>query len=299
MITYWLPQISKSFENNTTITIKHTLNIWNIRYNKPSVNMANDELDVFFQHLLDPRNGAGFHQDYGFISLLGSTLIGLSDLSIYRGLMKTEFTIKVCRYLDLKDVLVMCNVIEVVLNKPKKIHFGMENPNNNIMKMIGSTVNIDVKLVKVKLRFTKRIQGFRSRVEATKAYKQLIQLQIEHWNQADKLKRQFNRHINKHPFHPKYKTIQCKTHTEKTIQFNISDNTLLFNGNNQSMINTDIDIVLDLIDENDIIERMKRHNSKYIVESIYEYAILQVTLVVIRSLMYMKQTMSIYQSTIQ
>ncbi|OAJ44484.1 hypothetical protein BDEG_27706 [Batrachochytrium dendrobatidis JEL423] len=152
---------------------------------------------------------------FDFKSLLGSTLIGLSDLSIYRGLMKTEFTIKVCRYLDLKDVLVMCNVIEVVLNKPKKIHFGMENPNNNIMKMIGSTVNIDVKLVKVKLRFTKRIQGFRSRVEATKAYKQLIQLQIEHWNQADKLKRQFNRHINKHPFHPKYKTIQCKTHVHQ------------------------------------------------------------------------------------
>ena len=87
--------------------------------------------------------------------------------------------------------------------------------------------------------------------------------------------------------------------TEKTIQFNISDNTLLFNGNNQSMINMDIDIVLDLIDENDIIERMKLHNSKYIVESIYEYAILQVTLVVIMSLMYMEQTMSMYQSTIQ
>ncbi|EGF84496.1 hypothetical protein BATDEDRAFT_22595 [Batrachochytrium dendrobatidis JAM81] len=178
------------------------------------------------------------------------------------------------------------------------------------MKMVGSTVNIDVKLVKVKLRFTKRIQGFRSRVEPTKAYKQLIQLQIEHWNQVGKLKRQFNRHINKHPFHPKYKTIQCKTHvhqcgrvdakyteeitnqnigywldiqfgymlqnvdTEKTIQFNISDNTLLFNGNNQSMINMDIEIVLDLIDGNNIIECMKHHNSKYIVESIYEYAIL-------------------------
>ncbi|OAJ44510.1 hypothetical protein BDEG_27732 [Batrachochytrium dendrobatidis JEL423] len=83
------------------------------------------------------------------------------------------------------------------------------------MKMIGSTVNIDVKLVKVKLRFTKRIQGFRSRVEPTKAYKQLIQLQIEHSNQAGKLKRQFNRHINKHPFHPKYKTIQCKTHAHQ------------------------------------------------------------------------------------
>ena len=81
--------------------------------------------------------------------------------------------------------------------------------------MIGSTVNIDVKLVKVKLRFTKRIQGFRSRVEATKAYKQLIQLQIKHWNQTSKLKRQFNRYINKHPFHPKYKTIQCKTHVHQ------------------------------------------------------------------------------------
>ncbi|OAJ43881.1 hypothetical protein BDEG_27194 [Batrachochytrium dendrobatidis JEL423] len=81
--------------------------------------------------------------------------------------------------------------------------------------MVGSTVNIDVKLVKVKLRFTKRIQGFRSRVEATKAYKQLIQLQIEHWNQTSKLKRQFNRHINKHPFHPKYNTIQCKTHVHQ------------------------------------------------------------------------------------
>ncbi|OAJ45451.1 hypothetical protein BDEG_28591 [Batrachochytrium dendrobatidis JEL423] len=200
---------------------------------------------------------------FDFKSLLGSTLIGLPNLSIYRGLIKTEFTTKVCRYLDLKDVLVMCNVIEVVLNKPKKIHFGMvstnnwigftfyyclnslemletcwkpvgnlletcwkpvgnlletcykENPNNNIMKMIGSMVNIDVKLVKVKLRFTKRIQGFRSRVEPTKAYKQLIQLQIEHWNQASKLKRQFNRHINKHHFHPKYKTIQCKTHAHQ------------------------------------------------------------------------------------
>ncbi|OAJ45433.1 hypothetical protein BDEG_28573 [Batrachochytrium dendrobatidis JEL423] len=139
---------------------------------------------------------------FDFKSLLGSTLIGLPNLSIYRGLIKTEFTTKVCRYLDLKDVLVMCNVIE-------------ENPNNNIMKMIGSMVNIDVKLVKVKLRFTKRIQGFRSRVEPTKAYKQLIQLQIEHWNQASKLKRQFNRHINKHPFHPKYKTIQCKTHAHQ------------------------------------------------------------------------------------
>ncbi|OAJ43813.1 hypothetical protein BDEG_27130 [Batrachochytrium dendrobatidis JEL423] len=179
---------------------------------------------------------------FDFKSLLGSTLIGLSDLSIYRGLMKTEFTTKVCRYLDLKDVLVMCNVIVVVLNKPKKIHFGMETLNNNIMKMIGSMVNIDVKLVKVKLRFTKRIQGFRSRVEATKAYKQLIQLQIEHWIQASKLKRQFNRYINKHPFHPKYNTIQ---HSARHMLTNVME--LMQNIPKKSPIKTlDIGLIFNL-----------------------------------------------------
>jgi hypothetical protein len=40
------------------------------------------------------------------------------------------------------------------------------------------------------------------------------------------------------------------------------------------MINNDINVILDQIEQDTIVERLKRPNSKYSIERIYEYVIL-------------------------
>lgn len=62
--------------------------------------------------------------------------------------------------------------------------------------------------------------------------------------------------------------------TDERIQFYPSDNTSFFNVNDLPIVNTSIDRVLNQLDGDDLLEKLKRPNSKWSVESIYEYVLL-------------------------
>jgi hypothetical protein len=61
--------------------------------------------------------------------------------------------------------------------------------------------------------------------------------------------------------------------TSEQIHYTPNQNTSFFDGT-QVMVNTDINVVLDQIHQDSIAEQMKRPNSKYSIEKIYEYVIL-------------------------
>lgn len=66
---------------------------------------------------------------------------------------------------------------------------------------------------KVRLRFRKRIQGFSSGLEGTKAYLQLLKFQKQERKRIGQEKRLFSRYyIKKFPFKPQSKTIQWTRH---------------------------------------------------------------------------------------
>jgi hypothetical protein len=60
----------------------------------------------------------------------------------------------------------------------------------------------------------------------------------------------------------------------ETTNFYPSENTSFFNDGEIPMINNDINVILDQIEQDTIVERLKRPNSKYSIERIYEYVIL-------------------------
>jgi uncharacterized protein YlzI (FlbEa/FlbD family) len=61
--------------------------------------------------------------------------------------------------------------------------------------------------------------------------------------------------------------------TSEQIHYTPSQTTSFFDGN-QVMVNTDISVVLNQIHQDSITEQMKRPNTKYSIEKIYEYVIL-------------------------
>jgi stress-induced morphogen len=62
--------------------------------------------------------------------------------------------------------------------------------------------------------------------------------------------------------------------SDERIQFYPSDNTSFFDVNDLPLVNTSIDLVLNQFDGDDLLEKLKRPNSKWRVESIYEYVLL-------------------------
>ncbi len=128
---------------------------------------------------------------------------------------------------------------------------------------------------KVKHIFIKRIQGFTSGLEGTKAYLQLLTFQKQERKRIGQQKRLFTRyHIKKYPFKPQSKTIQWTRHlflgfdelkqnivknhhnqtqrywfdiqfgyilrnveTDEKMQFYPSGNTSLFNANERPLVN--------------------------------------------------------------
>lgn len=178
--------------------------------------------------------------------------------------------------------------------------------------IIAVLKNIRVKSIKkVKLRFRKKVQGFISGIAGTKAYNAFIELQKEiKKRRASEEKRQYRNYVRKHPYEPKSKTVIWKryqyindeqlrqtiqkNHTEQRLRYYLdiqfgyvlqnvetseqihytpNQNTSFFGGN-QVMVNTDISVVLDQIHQDSITEQMKRPNTKYSIEKIYEYVIL-------------------------
>ncbi|OAJ45357.1 hypothetical protein BDEG_28504 [Batrachochytrium dendrobatidis JEL423] len=61
--------------------------------------------------------------------------------------------------------------------------------------------------------------------------------------------------------------------TDDRIQFYPSDNTC-FNINDSPLVNSTIDTVLNQLDGDDILEKLKCSNSKWSIENIYEYVLL-------------------------
>ncbi|EGF76382.1 hypothetical protein BATDEDRAFT_28596 [Batrachochytrium dendrobatidis JAM81] len=61
--------------------------------------------------------------------------------------------------------------------------------------------------------------------------------------------------------------------TDDRIQFYPSDNTC-FNVNDSPLVNSTIDTVLNQLDGDDILEKLKCSNSKWSIENIYEYVLL-------------------------
>lgn len=58
------------------------------------------------------------------------------------------------------------------------------------------------------------------------------------------------------------------------FSFIFSDNTSFFNVNELPLVNTSIDLVLSQLDGDNLLEKLKRPNSKWSIESIYEYVLL-------------------------
>ncbi len=163
----------------------------------------------------------------------------------------------------------------------------------------------------MKLQFRKKVQGFISGVAGTKAYNAFTKIQKEtKKRRALEEKRQYRNYVRKHPYEPKSKTVIWKrfkyiseddlrqtirkNHTEQRLRYYLdiqfgyvlqnvetseqihytpSQNTSFFDGT-QVMVNTDISVILDQIHQDSITEQMKRPNTRYSIEKIYEYVIL-------------------------
>ena len=145
-----------------------------------------------------------------------------------------------------------------------------------------------------------------SGISGTKNYNELIQLQKERKKQAAKIKRKYNAYVKKHPFEPKSSTVQWirqmytgveelkqtilnnhlnqkvrywfdikfgyilrNVENNETITYYPSWNTSYFD-KEKPMINNNINVVLDQMEQDSIMEKLKRPNSKYSIERIYE-----------------------------
>ena len=93
---------------------------------------------------------------------------------------------------------------------------------------------------------------------------------------VDELKQTiFNNHVNqklRYWFDIKFGYILRNVESSELTNFYPSANTSFFNGE-IPMINNDIHVVIDQIEQDAILERLKRPNSKYSIERIYEYVI--------------------------
>jgi len=164
---------------------------------------------------------------------------------------------------------------------------------------------------KVKLRFRKHVQGYTSGLDGTKAYFELKELQKQERKRKGQEKRLFSRyHIKKHPFKPQSRTVKWtrnlfvgvdelgqnifnnhhqtlrywfdiqfgyvlrNVETDERIQFYPSGNTSFFNLNEHPLVNTSVDRILEQLAGNDILERLKRPDSRWSIERIYEYVLL-------------------------
>ena len=195
--------------------------------------------------------------------------------------------------------------IELILN--------VEENKNNIKNMIAVMINKTSKHIKkIRLTFRKYLRGVTSGVEGTKAYFEQIKLQREQIKKLGQEKRLFTRyHIKKHPYKPRSKEIKWSRHlfinaedlksklienhhkqqlrywlniefgyilrnieTSETTKFYPSYNTSFFDVNKLPMINTSIDEVLGELTNDNIIEKLKRPNSKWVIQRIYEYIVL-------------------------
>ena len=177
--------------------------------------------------------------------------------------------------------------------------------------MISSITNLDVgRARKVKLRFKSTFKG--SSVEWT-MLKPITNFYSYKTNRkrAGQEQRSFSQyHIKKYSFWPKSKPIHWSRHlftnldelkftikenhkkqalrywfdiqfgyvlrnieTDDRVQFYPSDNTC-FNINDSPLVNSTIDTVLNQLDGDDILEKLKCSNSKWSIENIYEYVLL-------------------------
>ncbi|OAJ40907.1 hypothetical protein BDEG_24590 [Batrachochytrium dendrobatidis JEL423] len=124
---------------------------------------------------------------------------------------------------------------------------------NDIKVMIALLMGIRrAEINGVKLRFRKRITCFSSGVEGTIAYLQLIEFQKK------ERKRLYSRNVE----------------TDERMQFYPSVNTSFFNINGHPLVSNTVDGVLEKLGGDDILERLKRPNSKWNIDSIYEYVLL-------------------------
>jgi hypothetical protein len=80
------------------------------------------------------------------------------------------------------------------------------------------------------------------------------------------------KHIGRKHRNPKY--VLRNIETDERIQFYPSDNTSFFNVNELPLVNTSIDLVSSQLDGDGLLEKLKRPNSKWSIESIYEYVLL-------------------------
>ena len=173
----------------------------------------------------------------------------------------------------------------------------------DIRSLIGIKTKRKLKEIKkVKLRFRKHIQGYTSGLNGTKAYFELKELQKQERKRKGQEKRLFSRyHIKKHTFKPQSRTVKWTRHlfvgvddlrqnilnnhhhqTQRywfDIQFGYpSGNTSFFNVNEHPLVNTSVDNILEQLGGDDVLERLKRPNSRRSIERIYKYVLLTTSL---------------------
>lgn len=164
---------------------------------------------------------------------------------------------------------------------------------------------------KVKLRFRKHVKGFTPGLDGTQAYLRLLKLQKEQRKQKGLQKRLYSRYVKNHPYKPTSQTIKWSRHqfidvedmkqnivanhnnqkerywfdiqfgnilrnveTCEHVQFYPSGNTSFFNVGEHPLVNDSIHAILEQIEGDNIVDKLKRPNSKWTIERICEYVIL-------------------------
>jgi hypothetical protein len=196
--------------------------------------------------------------------------------------------------------------IDLILNKNNKKRKMVKGIISHITKLSLNNIS------HVKFRFRKYVQGFTPGIEGTNKYNQLIQLQKDVRKKQGQLKRKYTLYKKKYPFKPKSKTIQYSRHrfidiqdlhnniqtnhqrqtlryrfdiqlgfhlrnieTDEIMTFYPSENTSIFSENEQiPLINNSVDYLIQDLEQSSLIERLKRPNSKWSVEGVYEYVLL-------------------------
>ena len=196
--------------------------------------------------------------------------------------------------------------IDLILNKNNKKRKIVKGIISQITKLSLNNIS------HVKFRFRKYVQGFTPGIEGTNNYNQLIQLQKDLRRKQGQLKRKYTLYKKKHPFKPKSKTIEYSRHrfidiqdfhnniqinhrrqtlryrfdiqlgfhlrnieTDEIMTFYPSENTSIFRESEQiPLINTSVDHLIKDLEQSSLIERLKRPNSKWSVDNVYEYVLL-------------------------
>ncbi|CAF3781358.1 unnamed protein product [Rotaria socialis] len=196
--------------------------------------------------------------------------------------------------------------VDFILNKNNKKRKMVKGIISQLTKLNLNNIS------HVKFRFRKYVQGFTPGMEGTNKYNQLIQIQKDLRRKQGQLKRKYTLYKKKHPFKPKSKTIEYSRHrfidiqdfhqniqinhqrqnlryrfdiqlgfhlrnieTDEIMAFYPSENTSIFSENEQiPLINNSVDHLIKDLEQSSLIERLKRPNSKWSVDNIYEYVLL-------------------------